>query len=415
VQIAAGRDVRGVTVTGSGGFVVGGPPGPFGGDIVVSAGRNFQGVLQSAAGDVVLAANGSVLRGSALVAGDDTFVSVLGNFSGNVTTDGLIFSVEGNVARASRITAHSVGILDEVIDDTSVGAFLAPEQNFDVGGRFDGILNVNFFDAVNNVEPDGFGPLALPSTTVIGGGVGESGRINIDSFVVDENGVGDPLVFAGNFLGNLRVGSDLPSDLSFTGNVDRITVSGRVLSEIDVAGQLKWLNSNSYFLPTIPGQSGNFYGDATAPQTTPVVLPTGTLSTGRYLTVVPLLPPGITPFVPDPSGTYTTPSAPQSLTATQPTVGVATISVSFTAPSSDGNVTPILKYQYTTNATAGTPTWRDFDTVTAGPPGPITLTVDSAGSSFTLGNTYQVAVRAVNALGGGTASSTEPVPLVDIP
>jgi hypothetical protein len=407
MQIQAGRDVRGVTITGAGGLDDGDPPLPFGTDIVVLAGRNFQGVVHSAAGDVALEAGGSVLKGSALTAGDGTLVDVAGNFSGNVTTDGLIFLVGGNVAQASRITAHSVGFVDDEIDDNSVGAFLdLPEQNFLVGGRFDGVLNVSFFDAVNNVVLTGVGPLALPSTTVIAGGVGKSGRINIDSFVVDEDGVGDPLVFAGNFQGNLRVGSDLPSNLSFTGNVDRITVSGRILSDIDVAGQLKWLNSNSYFLPTIPGQSGNFYGDATAPGTDPVVLPTGTLATGRYLTVVPLLPPGITPFVPDPSGTYTTPSAPQSVTATQPTVGVATINVSFSAPLSDGNVTPILKYQYTTDANAGTPQWRDFDTVTSGPPGPITLTVDSAGGAFTFGNTYQVAVRAVNALGGGTASTT---------
>jgi len=413
--VQAGRDIRGVTITGAGGLDDGDPPLPFGTDIGVFAGRNFQGVLQSAAGDVALEVGGSVLRGSSLTAGDDTLVDVAGNFSGNVTTDGLIFLVGGNVAQASRITAHSVGIIDDDIDDNSVGAFLElPGQNFLVGGRFNGVLNVNFFDAVNNVGPVGVGPLALPSTTVIEGGVGKSGRINIDSFVVDEDGVGDPLVFAGNFQGNLRVGSDLPSNLSFTGNVDRITVSGRILSDIDVAGQLKWLNSNSYFLPVIPGQSGNFYGDATSVDTVPVSLPTGSLTTGRYLTVVPLLPPGITPFVPDPSGTYTTPSAPQSFSAAQPTVGVATIDVLFEAPSSDGNVGPIIKYQYTTDATAGTPQWRDFDTVTAGPPGPITLTVDSAGGSFTFGNTYQVAVRAVNALGGGTASTTQAVPLVDI-
>jgi hypothetical protein len=415
MQIQAGRDVRGVTITGAGGLVVGDPLLPFGSDIVVLVGRNFQGVVHSAAGDVVLEAGGSVLKGSSLTAGDDTLVDVAGNFSGNVTTDGLIFLVGGNVAQASRITAHSVGIIDDDIDNNSVGAFLElPGQNFLVGGRFDGVLNVNFFDAVDNAEPAGVGPLALPSTTVVEGGVGKSGRINIDSFVVDENGVGDPLVFAGNFQGNLRVGSDLPSNLSFTGNVDRITVSGRVLSDIDVAGQLKWLNSNSYFLPTIPGQSGNFYGDATSVDTVPVSLPTGTLATGRYLTVVPLLPPGITPFVPDPSGTYSTPSAPQGFSAAQLGPGLTTIDVLFEAPSSDGNVTPILKYQYTTNATDGTPTWRDFDTVTAGPPG-TTLTVDSAGSPFTLGNTYQVAVRAVNALGGGTASTTASVTLNEIP
>jgi hypothetical protein len=81
--------------------------------------------------------------------------------------------------------------------------------------------------------------------------------------------------------------------------------------------------------------------------------------------------------------------------------------VSFGAPTSNGGL-PVVYYEYTTNALAGSPSWRRFNNPAQGPGTDIQLTVDSAGGTWIPGNTYDVAVRAVNAI-GSTATTSTPV------
>lgn len=84
----------------------------------------------------------------------------------------------------------------------------------------------------------------------------------------------------------------------------------------------------------------------------------------------------------------TVPGTPQGLTAT---AGDASVSLQFTAPASDGG-SKILSYQATCNAAQSTVS-------TSGTASPLTLT------GMTNGTTYSCSVRAVNAVGSGSASS----------
>jgi hypothetical protein len=242
--------------------------------------------------------------------------------------------------------------------------------------------------------------------TILGNGAGSNARFNVGSFAP-----GDTLVFNGNFKGNMRVLQDLTSNLTFNGNVSRLSFGGRIGSftpgnaiapvnvAINVTGNLLYLNSNSYFEATTPGKAGSFWNDSA--KATPA---TGTLSTGSYVKVVPTLQTP-TPLPPPPTNSYTAPTAPQTFSAksADPSLGIL---VTFSAPSSDGGL-PVVFYEYSTDALAGTPTWRKFDTASQGPGTDIPLTVDSAGGAWVPGNTYDVAVRAVNAVGSTATTSSQ--------
>jgi hypothetical protein len=379
LTLEAGRDIRDVVVAADGG------------DTSITAGRNFAGTVQNTSGNLLLDVAGSVLAGSSLASGGAAQVDVDGKFDGNVTTGDLRFLVGGTVSKASRITAT------QVTDWLDAGG-----ASFEVGGRFDGIVNVTFFDAIGGVVPAD----APPTATILGNGAGSSARFNIGSFAV-----GDTVVFNGNFNGNLRVLQDLTSDLTFNGNVSRLSFGGQIGSftpgntitpvnvAITVAGRLLYLNSNSYFEATSPGKAGTFWNSPTKTSST------GTLMTGRYVTVVPTLQTP-NPLPPPTPVTPTAPTAPQTFSA-KATTGPDGIAVTFSAPSSDGGL-PVLYYEYSTNALAGTPTWRKFDTASQGPGTDIPLTVDSSGGAWIPGNSYDVAVRAVNAV-GSTATTSTPV------
>lgn len=223
--------------------------------------RNFQGSIQGGSGDVSLAVGGSVQKGSSLVTGGNAVVTVAGSLDGVVNVDELRFRVAGNVAKDSRIVANRVG---DWQDFTSLSA----PANFFIGGRLDGIVNVGVFDAYNGDA----------TVTILGGGAGSSARFYVGRFETDT------IVFQGNFQGNVRVLQDLVADLTFTGNVSRITIGGQVLSDITVGGSLFYLNSNSWFRPTGAGKrTGNFIDGG--------LVTTGTLSTGKYVTVAPVAPP----------------------------------------------------------------------------------------------------------------------------
>jgi hypothetical protein len=88
---------------------------------------------------------------------------------------------------------------------------------------------------------------------------------------------------------------------------------------------------------------------------------------------------------------YTTPSAPTSLSAT---AGNQTATISFTTPASTGG-SSITNYQYSTN---GGSTFTAFSPVNT--TSPVTIT------GLTNGTTYSVQLKAVNAAGAGTASSS---------
>jgi hypothetical protein len=362
-------------------------------DIALDIGRNWSGVAQSAANDLRLGVGGSVLKGSSFSSGQDTLVAVGRNFDAGTTSRDLRFFVIGNVSQASRIVAQ------RVTDWQDSGTV-----NFGIGGRFDGIVNVVDFDAAPNYA----------DVTLIGGGTGKAARFYVDRFNTDN------LIFNGNFQGNLRVLQDLVANLSFGGNVDRITIGGTVGSyevtldngnsvstvipvSINVAGRLRYLNSNSLFQAAVAGVSGTFYNDTTSLTPYPSLPATGILNTGRYITVVPNRQTVPAPTPPGPQ-TYTAPTAPQNFSAS-PTTGPDGINVSFEAPSSDGGL-PVVYYEYTTN---GGTNWRRFDTASQGPGTNISLTVDSLGSPFVAGPPgYSVGVRAVNAI-GGTPTTFSPV------
>ncbi len=356
-------------------------------DTSVTVGRNFSGAVQSGAGDLDVTIAGSVLKGSGFATGGSAVLTVAGNFDGTTTSDALRFFVAGNVSQASRIVAQ------RVTDWQDAGT-----PNFGIGGRFDGLVNVVAFDAAANYQ----------DVTLIGGGAGRSARFYVERFATDN------LFFGGNFLGNLRVNQDLVANLTFGGNVDRITIGGRVGSyeagnsivptpvAITVAGRLLYMNTNSLFQAAVPGRNGTFYNDATSTTGYPSLAATGVLTTGSYVTVVPNRQVVPTP-APQPPQTYTAPTAPQGFSAASRN-GPAGILVTFQAPTSDGGL-PVVYYEYSTNATDGSPTWRRFDNPAQGPGTAIVLTVDSAGAGFTPGASYQVAVRAVNAVG---ATATAP-------
>lgn len=369
ISLAVARDATNVTLASDAG------------DLDLDVGRNFGGTVQTGGGRTVVKVLGSVLTGSAITSSGDVRVDVTRNFDAAVTADRLRFFVGGNVSAASRITANTV------TDWQGSGT-----PNFGIGGAFDGIINVGSFDAAPNVE----------TVTVIGGGAGQGARFNVGRFFTDN------LVFRGNYAGNLRVLQDLEANLDFRGNVNFITVAGRIgtylagstptgqLTSINVVGRLSRLNSNSFFLPTVAGKSGAFYNDSTAAGS---LSSTGTLTTGSYGVVTPLRPP-VQPTPPTPPAqTYTVPGTPTGFGATRTGSfpGPYGITVSFGAPTNGG--LPEFTYEYTTDN--GT-TWLPLSAAGA-LPGP------SNGGSFTSGSTYNVAVRAKNALGAGLPTGNESI------
>jgi tetratricopeptide (TPR) repeat protein len=236
------------------------------------------------------------------------------------------------------------------------------------------------------------------------------------------------LVFNGNFNGNMRVLQDLTSNLVFNGNVSRLSFGGRIGSfepgntivpvnvAINVTGRLNYLNSNSYFQAITPGQSGIFWNDATSNDPNSLAA-TGALTTGRYLTVVPTRQ-TVTPPAPLPPQQYSVPGVPTDYSAALNGSSDG-INVSFAAPTSsgslpgDGNL-PVLYYEFTTDATAGTPTWTRWLNAAQGPGTDIALPGPSTGGPFVPGSTYNVSVRAVNALGAGTGTSQTEITIPNV-
>jgi prepilin-type N-terminal cleavage/methylation domain-containing protein len=94
----------------------------------------------------------------------------------------------------------------------------------------------------------------------------------------------------------------------------------------------------------------------------------------------------------------TTPGAPTSVTAT---AGTLSISLGFTAPSTTGG-SAITTYEYSTDNGA---TWRNRSSGTTASPLVIT-TRSSDNATLVAGTTYTVRIRAVNAVGAGTASAS---------
>ena len=225
------------------------------GAVTVATERDFQGAIQGGTADVRLdVLQGSVQKGSSLLTGGDAEVGVARNFDGTVTSDDLRLFVNGNVSKASRIVAARVGGSEE-----------SSGQHFRIGGRFDGILDVGVFDAA---------PGEFAAVTIIGGGAGTSARFYVGRFL------NDAIVVEGDFRGNIRVLQDLTTELVFSGNVDRITIGGQVLTNIVVQGRLQYLSSNSYFQPTGSGKRTGVFLNGS-------FLATGNLTTGSYVTVVP--------------------------------------------------------------------------------------------------------------------------------
>jgi gliding motility-associated-like protein len=90
------------------------------------------------------------------------------------------------------------------------------------------------------------------------------------------------------------------------------------------------------------------------------------------------------------AATYSTPSAP---TITSITAGSGSVSVNFTAPTSDGGQA-ITNYEYSTNGGTSWVAASPVDTTT-----PLVI------SGLTNGTTYSIRIRAVNSIGSGTQSN----------
>jgi uncharacterized repeat protein (TIGR02543 family) len=100
--------------------------------------------------------------------------------------------------------------------------------------------------------------------------------------------------------------------------------------------------------------------------------------------------------------TATPQRAPAAPSITGITGGNTTLSVAFSAPSTDGGAT-ITNYQYSTD---GGSNWRTRDSGTTA--SPLVINTTSAATPVTLvnGTTYNVQIRAVNSVGSGTATSS---------
>jgi len=167
--------------------------------------------------------------------------------------------IEGSVRRLGRLIATAVGDVDRTDD-----------VNFRIGGMLQGTVDVGVFDGNDDLAA---------TVLLVGRGVSSSGRFNVGSFA----DTGRTYAFGGDFLGNLRVLGSLPVNLQFRGRADRVTIGGNVLADISVAGRLAFLQSNSFFQPSIPGTTGVFRRD-------PSSAATGTLTTtGGYKVVLPKL------------------------------------------------------------------------------------------------------------------------------
>ena len=91
------------------------------------------------------------------------------------------------------------------------------------------------------------------------------------------------------------------------------------------------------------------------------------------------------------AATYSTPSAP---TITSITSGSGSVSVNFTAPTSDGGQ-PITNYEYSLN---GGTSWTAAS--------PVDTTTPLVISGLTIGTTYPIRIRAVNSIGSGAQSNS---------
>jgi hypothetical protein len=352
-------------------------------DVDIEVDGDWSGVAQSADEDVVIDVARSVLKGSSFTAADDMRVDVGGNFDGSLATNDLRFFVTGNVSKASRIVAQAV------TDWQNGGG-----QNFRIGGRLDGVVNVVDFD----------GSPGEATVTLIDGGAGQSARFYVNRFATDS------LVFNGNFRGNLRVLQDLVANLTFNGNVDRITVGGRVgtytpgntigetFVNILVTGRLLFMNTNSLFQADVPGVSGTFWNVPNG--LTPAA--TGQIVTGSYVQIVPTRPTTLAPPVGGLPQTYTVPDSPTSVTAAvYPDSGGNQIEITFAAPAND--TLPILRTVYYQWSSDGGTNWSNFTDVLQQPGSPVLLP-----GTFVDG-TYTIQVRAINAIGPSASASSNQV------
>jgi hypothetical protein len=194
-----------------------------------------------------------------MLTGGQIDVRVTGDFAGTLQASKVEVDIEGSVRRLGRLIATAVGDVDRTDD-----------VNFRIGGMLQGTVDVGVFDGNDDLAA---------TVLLVGRGVSSSGRFNVGSFA----DTGRTYAFGGDFLGNLRVLGSLPVNLQFRGRADRVTIGGNVLADISVAGRLAFLQSNSFFQPSIPGTTGVFRRD-------PSSAATGTLTTtGGYKVVLPKL------------------------------------------------------------------------------------------------------------------------------
>ena len=202
-------------------------------------GGNFQGQFSTGSGDLTMTVGGSVLKGSQFLQGDNLLFKIGQDFDAVVVANTLDLFVERDVKAATRINVNRI---QDQSDTDTIG--------FSVGGKFDGILNTNTFDANN----DG---TAGQTHVLVAGIVGKAARFNIGD--IADTSSDDTYSFGAAFLGRLAIGGDLDVDLNFAGSVARIIVGGAIQDTISVTGKLTQLVAGgSLFTVTTPGTAGNF-------------------------------------------------------------------------------------------------------------------------------------------------------------
>jgi hypothetical protein len=199
----------------------------------ITIGGDFDGEAKATGGLLTISVTGAAKTGSRIesVAG---LLGTFGQFDGALVAGTLDFNVVAGVGKLARIQATAVG--DQNANDVA----------FSVGGDFAGRLDVSGnFDS-------GIGA----SVTLIGGDVVKGAVLNFGG-LFGGAGSADQFVFGGAMLGSLSINSDLETDLSFAGDVNRIVIRGVVRDTILIAGKAAFISTGSLFGET-DANDGNF-------------------------------------------------------------------------------------------------------------------------------------------------------------
>jgi hypothetical protein len=188
----------------------------------VNINGDLRGTAKETAGLLNLTVGGTVKAGSLIES--PGLRGVFDQLDGSVTAEALDLTVTQSVGRLARIQTETIA--DQNADNSafSIGADFA--GRLDVAGNFDTGIGGN--------------------ATLIGGSVLSGAALN---FGGPFGGVGsaDQFIFGGAMLGTLSINSDLETDLSFAGNVNKLVITGVIRDTIDIIGKATFISTGSLF------------------------------------------------------------------------------------------------------------------------------------------------------------------------